>query len=371
MQFDLFHSIGRVDNLQPKLSDKQVFENFFAQTNLADELGFNTIWVAESHFSSEVQKRHPNPVIPNYLGEVGLNNDSCQLAQKIFQSTKNIGFGTAIYNIVGGNGGPIGAADRIRSLAFLNEFQSTPRQLDIGIAQGRFPYINQPYGIFPRNELEKKDWANVNRMIFLEALEIFLRLSLGETISDQSITKYPGIEPRWIFDELKLVPEIKPNKINFILGSTDPLARQLAFKLCDIDLFNLSFTPPEQINALHDELATVCQPPRKPWKRNRLPRTVLVFIDKDAKTAQKIAHQAFDTYIDAMQGTVKLPPKEALMARALIGNAEQVIEQLSPDDPHDFRQEDRLMLWFEFNQSDNAKICERMQYFYEQVKPHV
>ncbi len=393
MKFDLFHSIGRIDEINPRLSDSQVFENFLVQAELADALGFGTVWVAESHFSSEVQKTNTDPVIPNYNGEVGLNSDSCQLAHLIFSRTQRIGFGTAIYNIVGGNGGPIGAADRIRSLAFLNQLQASPRRLDIGIAQGRFPYINRPFGISPRDDVEKKYWSVYQRIIFLEALEIFLRLSHGETLASQQTRNYdlahasftPAGKPtldvsqndriykrRWEFEKLKLVPQIPSQAMpNFVLGSTDPLAHTLAMSICDVDIFNLSFTPPDKINTIHAEFNEVCQSPRRPWSRDRLPRTVLVFIDKDEKKAQELANQAFDIYISAMQGTVAFPPKEALMQRALIGNADSILEQLSPGSRYDFRSDDRLMLWFEFGESSNERICERMQYFSEKVMPHV
>src|SRR4051812_32352645 len=132
MKFDVFHSIGRIDSLVPRLSDREVFGQFFGQAEAAERLGYGVMWVAESHFSSEVQKRNPDPVIPNYHGEVGLNADSMQLAQALFARTERLGFGTAIMNIVGGNGGPIAAADRVRSLAWLNSLSRRPRELAIG-----------------------------------------------------------------------------------------------------------------------------------------------------------------------------------------------------------------------------------------------
>src|SRR5689334_9581701 len=100
MRFDIFHSIGRTDSLAPKLTDREVFLHFFEQTILAESLGYQTVWVAESHFSSEIQKKNSDPVIPHYPGEVGLNCDSPQLAAWLFAKTKKIGFGTAIFNIV-------------------------------------------------------------------------------------------------------------------------------------------------------------------------------------------------------------------------------------------------------------------------------
>lgn len=397
MQFDLFHSIGRIDSVKPIPSDRRVFEEFLKQCRDGEAMGYSTMWVAESHFSSEVQKSHAAPVIPNYHGEVGLNADSCQLAQLMMSETTTLGFGTAIFNIVGGNGGPISAADRIRTLSFLNSLRSTPRKLHIGIASGRFPYINAPFGVVPRDSTEQALWPQTQRLVFLEALEIFLRLSNGETLSSRDVTKYrydaslfksedefktktAGLDdldykPRWSFDTLKIVPEMSQSTwskwMNFVLGSHDPKARDLGLKYGDLDLFNLSFTPPDQLNRIHQEMFDRYKASGRVWRRNRMPRTVLVFIDKNPKKAMEMASFCFDTYIEAMRGTAVLPPKEELMARALIGDPQIIRDQLSPDAPHGFHADDRLMLWFEFNQVDYDAIRQQMKLFAEDVAPYV
>lgn len=404
MQFDLFHSIGRIDSVKPIPTDHYIFEQFLRQCREGEAMGYSTMWAAESHFSSEIQKSHKAPVIPNYHGEVGLNADSCQLAQVVFSETNSIGFGTAIFNIVGGNGGPLAAADRIRSLAFLNSLRSQPRKLHIGIASGRFPYINAPFGIVPRNDLEALLWPQTQRLIFLEALEIFLRLSNGETLSSQDTTHYtyePSLfkneqefaatleevralnpafddmryQRRWTFDALKLIPEMSVNSwqksMNFVLGSHDPKARDLGLKYGDLDLFNLSFTPPEQLNRIHQEMFERYAASGRVWHRSRMPRTVLVFIHRNPTKAKEMASFCFDTYIEAMRGTVVLPPKEELMARALIGDPTMIREQLSPGSPHGFDADDRLMLWFEFNQVDHDSIINQMKLFADEVAPHV
>lgn len=401
MQFDIFHSIGRIDSVKPTPSDGTVFREFLRQCREGEAMGYQTMWVAESHFSSEVQKHHKHPVIPNYHGEVGLNADSCQLAQLIFRETKQLGFGTAIFNIVGGNGGPIGAADRIRTLAFLNQLSPNPRKLHIGVAAGRFPYINAPFGITPRNAYETLLWPQIQRVIFLEALEIFLRLSHGETISSNDVTPWVIDErffrskeefestrsrinseigtqdrldypKRWNFEPIKLVPDVSEAKVSesvrYVLGSHDPLARDLALKYADIDVFNLSFTPPDQLNKIHQEMFARYERAGRSWNRGRLPRTVLVFIDEKVEVAQKRAEECFDTYIEAMRGTVVLPPKSDLMERALIGSPEMILDQLHPENiQKGFHPEDRLMLWFEFNQVDHDGILKQMKLFSERV----
>ena len=403
MKFDLFHSVGRIDSVPKPISDRQVFEQFFDQVQLGESIGLQTIWVAESHFSSEVQKSHPAPVIPNYRGEVGLNADSFQLAQALFQRTERIGFGTAILNIVGGNGGPIAAADRVRSLTYLNSLSSDPRELNIGVAAGRFPYINAPFGIVPRNETEEVLWPQYKQLIFVEALEIFLRLVHGETLGSEDVCRHMITEkffrdpddlavtneklkalgagaveadgipyvPRWDFLPLKLVPAQTADdwegKVRFVLGSSDPYARDHGSKFADLDIFNLSFTPPDKLNLIHREMTQRYQEIGRQWRRDRLPRTVLVFIHKDPGKAKQLAEDCFDTYIEAMRGTVRLPPKEVLMERALIGDPAAIREQLAPGHPKGFDDNDRLMLWFEFNQTDGDAIHQQMRLFGDQV----
>lgn len=398
MQFDLFHSLGRVDNVEPLVDDRIIYREFLNQVKHAENLGLDTIWVAESHFSSEVQKNNQDAVIVNYKGELGLNCDFGQLGHFIFNNTKKINFGTAIHNIVGGNGGPLASADRVRSLAFYNGLRDDPRKLFIGVASGRFPYINKPFGITPRDEVEKQLWPQYKRLIFLEAYEIFYRLCCGETLGSLDTRDYvidrelfPNDElfdavkekveglrsngqvlynKRWQFDPLKIVPDLDQtdlSRLSFVLGSHDPLARKLAFDIGSPDIFNLSFTPPAQLNKVHEEMTGVCSGSDHPWHRGRLPRTVLVFIDKDQAKAVERAERCFDTYIDAMQGTVVMPPRSALMERALIGTPEKIYDDILDQERHGFQADDRIMLWFEFNQKDYKGILDQMTLFTEKV----
>lgn len=381
MHFDVFHSVGQVDSLSIKRSQREIVFSSLKQAQFAEDLGFNTFWVAESHFSSEVQKSLPDAVIPNYMGEVGLNSDSFQYFWLMSSLTKKINFGTAILNIVGGNGGPVAAADRVQTLTFLNDFLENPRQLWIGMAAGRFPYINKPFGIVPRNEYEKSNWNIIKNLIFLEALEIFMRLQSGHAWDTQQSKcshffdlKNTQYERFWNFDKLELMPRLTSTQLekrHFVLGSSDPRARKLALSIGDIDIFNLSFTPPSEIEKIHSLMEQECvELKQKAWKRNRLPRTVMVFIDRDSRRAHLKAHAALDTYIAAMKGTAQVPDKAVLLSRALIGSPEEIREQLTENSTHGFKSDDRLMLWFEFNQNDHGEICDQMKLFSLKVQGH-
>ena len=75
MDFDVFFSISQTPVGGHTPSEAVMLRNFFEQVQAADALGYGTAWVAESHLSTQVQKRHAKPVVPHWQGEIGLNND--------------------------------------------------------------------------------------------------------------------------------------------------------------------------------------------------------------------------------------------------------------------------------------------------------
>ncbi len=392
MIFDLFHSISDPVIKGRSLGVSKAFANFFDQAILAESLGVDTVWCAESHFSSETQKKTSVATIPNFAGEVGLNSDSFQMAQLLFNRTKRVGFGTAIHNIVGGSGGPIASAERVRFLSFLNqEVGKWNRQLRIGVAAGRFPFQNIPFQIVPRDQTEKDLWPLMKRYIFLEALEIFLRLLSGGALSSQEtktwmidpkeisdpnlIRKYNApvtVKKRWEFELLKVMPKTEELKyLEIVLGSHDPLALEWGLKYWDLSLFNLSFTSPEKIEELHQNMVSKCAEASRNWSRDRLPRTVMVFINQNRDKAYQLADHVLDNYIEAMRGTTQVPDKTVLLQRALVGDPAEICEQMKPGGLRGFHKDDRLMLWFEFNQLDNAEIQDQMKLFFTEVVPRL
>ena len=59
MDLDIFFSICQTEVHGYMPSERVMFENFFEQVELADELGFGTAWVAESHLSPRFRRRIP------------------------------------------------------------------------------------------------------------------------------------------------------------------------------------------------------------------------------------------------------------------------------------------------------------------------
>ena len=367
MEFDIFFSICQTEVHGYLPSERVMFENFFEQVELADRLGFGTAWVAESHLSTEVQKGNPGAVIPHFTGEIALNTDILQLGHRIFARTERIGVGSAILNILC-NGGPIAAAERVKTFLALHGLDpNEQRLLTIGFASGRFPYINVPYGIVPRNDFEERNWRAVKNAIFEEATEIFLRLLKGETLNSSMIaTRYAGetpIEPRWVFPNLKIIPQdVRMELLRLMIGSHDPDLQIFANTILPVGVFNLSITPGAEIEETNARMATKYQ---GTWQRRLMPRTVLVFIAEDPRQAAEEARDALTNYWRALEGTLDEERVRKATNNALIGDAAMIREQIR----RRFHPQDRLMLWFDFNNHDSKRVMKNMTDFVEQVAP--
>lgn len=392
MEFDIFFSICQTEVHGYIPSEKVMFENFFEQVELADELRFGTAWVAESHLSTEVQKMNPGAVIPHFMGEIGLNTDILQLAHRVFAQTKRIGVGSAIMNILC-NGGPIAAAERIKAFLTLHGLdREESRVLTIGFASGRFPFINVPYGIVPRNAVEEAAWPVVKNKIFEEATEIFLRLLRGEILSSDMVTprtlkrsdfRSDGdwqrvvaahgsesieipVERRWRFPNLKIIPqEPRMDLLRLSIGSHDPQTQIFANTLLPVGVFNLSITPGDEIGKTNERMAQHYHPDGGRWHRRLMPRTVLVFINDDPAQAAVEARDALSNYWRALEGTLDEEKVRRATDNALIGDAVTIERQMRDR----FHPEDRLMLWFDFNNHDSERVMKNMTQFMTRVAP--
>ncbi len=393
MELDIFFSISQteVDGFMP--SERVMFENFFEQVELADRLGFGTAWIAESHLSTEVQKTNPGAVIPHFVGEIGLNTDILQLAHRIFARTRRIGVGSAIMNILA-NGGPIAAAERVKTFLALHGLDENERRiLTIGFASGRFPFINIPYGIVPRNAVEAAAWPAVKNKIFEEATEIFLRLLKGETLNSRMIAPRAlrrhdfrreedwtraveayghtadeiPLEPRWRFPNLKIVPqEPRMDLLRLSIGSHDPATQIFANTIMPVGVFNLSITPGDEIEKTNERMREHYHPEGGGWQRRLMPRTVLVFINEDDPAkAHDEAKAALSNYWRALEGTLDEEKVRRATNNALVGNSEQILGQMKAR----FDPADRLMLWFDFNNHDSKRVMKNMSDFMSRVAP--
>ena len=406
MKYDIFFSICQTPVVQNngekyKPSERVMFQNFFDQVLLADELGFGCAWVAETHLSCQVQKKNPGAVIPHFEGEIGLNTDILQLAHVIFARTEKIHVGSAIRNILC-NGGPIAHAEAIKMFMSIHDLGingEADRRLEIGFASGRFPFSNVPYGVHPRNDLERAAWPALRGLVFQEATEIFLRLLKGEVIGSkdirpkvltrelfrsdddwggvlkakglatESLNESIEVPPFWNFDPVGVIPfEAPVRNLRLTIGAHDAPTQDFANTILPVGVFNLSITPSAQIESTHKRMSETYN--RTPWgassgvwSRSLMPRTVLVFIDEDSRKAHRNAAMAIENYWKAVEGTLDPKKVSEAVGNAVVGNPGEVATQMKER----FHPEDRLMLWFDFNNHDNEAVKKSMRLFMERV----
>ncbi|MCB9697811.1 MAG: LLM class flavin-dependent oxidoreductase [Alphaproteobacteria bacterium] len=401
MQYDVFFSICQTPVAGYTPTERVMFQNFFDQVEVADRVGYGVGWVAESHLSSQVQKGNPDPVIPHWDGEVGLNVDLLQLAARVFARTKQIEVGSAIMNILC-NGGPVAAAERVGAFLALHGLDpEEKRRIHVGFAAGRFDFMNRAYGIGPRNPLEKAAWGAVKGQLFARAGEIFVRLLRGDVLASNEIApivlkreharndeQWEGwrtlagggdaieIPPFYTFERLKIVPQdFRRDLLNLVVGSHDPNVQEALNAFLPVQVFNLSITQPAVIEDTHRRLTAAYHRDGGPWQRSYMPRTVFVFLNEQPglskeqrrKAARDEANDALQAYWKALDGTIDPKKVTAAADNALVGDAEQIAEQILTR----FHPDDRLMLWFDFFNHDNQRVIENMVAFREAVVPRV
>ena len=409
LRFDIFFSISQTpDTSGHTPSEREMLANFFNQVKLADELGFGVGWVAQAHLSTEVQKRNSKPVVPHYPGEVGLCTDFFQVASKMFSLTEQMEVGSAVMSILG-SGGPIAQAERVGSFLALHGLDpSETRRLHVGFSAGRFEFMARPYGIVPRDAVEKAAWPALRGQIFAEASEIFLRLLNGEVVSSDMIRPTVlsrasfrsdedwkevqnaaisargldsppdsiDISRRYEFEEIKTIPqEWRRELLNLVLGSHDPKLQVEVNRLRPVQVFNLSITPPHIIEETHERFREHYHSDGGSWERSMMPRTIMIFVndekgltpDEQNDAAMEEARAALSTYWNALEGTIDPSKIERATDNAVIGNVDRVCEQILER----FHPEDRLMCWFDFFNHDSARVQRNMTAFMTKVAPRV
>ena len=409
MLFDIFFSISQTPDTSGYIpSEKEMFSNFFEQVELADELGFGIGWVAQAHLSTEIQKRNNIPVVPHYPGEVGLCTDFFQIAQKMFSRTKKMEVGSAVLSILA-SGGPIAIAERVGAFLALHGMDDMEdRRLHIGFSAGRFEFMARPYGIIPRNMVEEIAWPALRGQIFAEASEIFLRLLNGEVISSnmirdtvltrdnfrsdedwesvqnaakeftnqKEVPEIVEISHRYDFEEIKTIPQNwRRDLLNLVLGSHDPKLQIEVNKWRPVQVFNLSITPPHIIEETHERMNENYHLDGGKWNRSMMPRTIMVFmndeeglsLEEQSTAAKEEAKAALNTYWSALEGTIDPSKVERATDNAVIGNIEEVAEQIIQR----FDKNDKLMCWFDFFNHDSERVQRNMKAFMDKVAPIV
>lgn len=187
----------------------QVFKDVLAEIEYAEELGFDSVWLPEHHFSV-----------------YGMLGDTLTLAAAIAQRTRRIKIGTAVVLL------PMNHPLRVAEQAALVDVLSDGRLL-LGVGRGYQPSEFAGFGID----------AGQSRGMFEESLEILRKAFTGERFSHQG--KY------WNVQDAALYPRpIQQPHPPFYLAAVTPPSYELAADLGWSTLRSPNFTRMDLIEQL-------------------------------------------------------------------------------------------------------------------------
>ena len=184
------------------------------------------------------------------------------------------------------------------------------------------------------------------------------------------------IPSRYVFEDLKIIPtEFRKDLLRLVAGTHDPRAQTFVNTILPVKVFNLSITSPDVIDATHERMQEVYHPDGGQWKRGDMPRTSFVFLndeegltsEEQSAAAQAEAEQALGAYWNALEGTIDPTKVNRAANNALIGNVEEVAQQMVER----FHPDDRIMAWFDFFNHDSERVCRNMTAYMQRVVPLV
>ena len=208
-----------------------------------------------------------------------------------------------------------------------------------------------------------EDWEKVQDA----AKEFFDLKELTETVE---------ISNRYDFEEIKTIPQNwRRDLLNLVLGSHDPNLQIEVNKWRPVQVFNLSITPTHIIEETHERMAENYHLDGGKWNRGMMPRTIMVFVNNEeglsseeqSIAAKEEAKAALNTYWSALEGTIDPSKVERATDNAVIGNVEEVAEQIIQR----FDRNDKLMCWFDFFNHDSERVQRNMKAFMDEVVPIV
>ena len=198
------------------------------------------------------------------------------------------------------------------------------------------------------------------------------RVSYSLSEAPDSIT----IPNRYIFEDVKNIPQAwNRDLLDLVLGSHDPQLQKDVNEFRPVKVFNLSITPPELIEATHDRMSKHYHSDGGPWKRNYMPRTLMVFVNDEpnlsdserSKAAKEEADKSLSSYWGALEGTIDPMKVSKAADNSVIGNVEEVSQQIAAR----FHPDDCVMAWFDFFNHDSPRVIRNMEAFMNKVVPRV
>jgi alkanesulfonate monooxygenase SsuD/methylene tetrahydromethanopterin reductase-like flavin-dependent oxidoreductase (luciferase family) len=330
MKFGTFHLMERPFSK----SESQVLSEHLDQMRLADELGFDSVWLTEHHFSSV-------PYVPNVPGEYGISASPFALACAVAQITRRVRIGTAVKVIALEH--PLRTAED----AALADLLSLGR-LDFGVGLGYRKYEFEGLGV-PLAEKNER---------FKEALEIIIGAWTNDEFS------YAGQFHQ--IPRLSLVPKPyqRPHPPVWI-------ASRLGTKeIIDFTVKNRyqllsAWAPPAELRATHDMFANAMAEQGKAGIPFDLPCIRHVFVGETDEAAQRDGREAVEYY---MKSTALFRPIGAHERDEMIfGSPDTCAARI--EELHRRSGVNYILCWMNFGGMPQDQVLRSMRRFAHQVIP--
>jgi len=330
MKFGTFHLMERPFSK----SEPQVIAEHLDQMRLADELGFDAVWLTEHHFSSV-------PYVPDVLGEYGISASPFALACAVSQITRRVRIGTAVKVLALEH--PLRTAED----AALADLLSLGR-LEFGVGFGYRKYEFEGLGI----PIEEKNER------FKEALEVIIGAWTNEEFS------YAG--RFYQIPRLSLIPKPyqRPHPPVWIasrLGTKEIIE----FTVKNRYQLLSAWAPPSELRATHDMFQAAMAEQGKANIPFDLPCIRHVFVGETDQVAQQDGEAAVEYY---MKSTALFRPIGAHERGQMIFGSPDTcatkIEQL-----HRAAGVNYILCWMNFGGMPQERVSRSMRLFAHQVLP--
>ena len=333
MEFGVFYQLPCSEDQSPS----QRYSDTIAQSQLADELGFDSVWLAELHF---------NP-------EFSIMSAPLLVASAIAQTTKRIKVGTAV-NLM-----PLHNPVRLAEEAATLDVISGGRAI-FGIGRGANPRQFAGYGV---------DIAE-GRERFLEALDFVLKAWTCDELS------YEG--EYFQAQNLRIMPKpLQDPHPPVYIASNSPdtfgIVGSLGHNILVAPLVVSVQGALDGLAVYREALAEHGHDPAKVKVNVNVP----VYVTKDKSKAKGMPQASFDNYLGliranrtrSLRGISELTYDRVYDDFAAIGDPDQVVEKLRS--LRERYQNQEFMCWFNAGGMLPHKEVEKsMRLFSEEVMPH-
>jgi alkanesulfonate monooxygenase SsuD/methylene tetrahydromethanopterin reductase-like flavin-dependent oxidoreductase (luciferase family) len=261
MKFGLLYEIEKT---QPwgENGQRDVFMQSLEQIKLAEEVGFDAVWVVEHHF----------------LGEFSMSSAPEVFLAAVSQHTSRIRIGQGVCLLPFGYNHPIRAAERAATLDIMSN-----GRLEFGTGRSATAYEMQPFGVDP--ERSREEWDEAVRMI--------PRMWTDDPFSWESPRM--TIPPRTVQPR----PLQKPHPPMWMAG-TQPSSAYLAAER-GLGFLHFSYTDPvalnEKIDKYHEGIAK-CEPVGA-FVNDRFAGFTLMHCGRDDAEAMEVAGPGAEWYVRA------------------------------------------------------------------------